>query len=264
MNKRETNNTEFILKTENLTVGYDMPVVKDINVSVKAGEIAVLIGPNGVGKTTFIKTVCGIIPTIDGKIFIEDKPLSHIKLNDRAKMIASVLTEKTFAEYTCEEMVAMGRYPYTNGIGSLNSDDVTVVESAMEMTGTIDIRNRNFLKISDGQKQRVLLARAICQEPKLLVLDEPTSFLDVKYKMEFLRLLKKLSSEMGFAVVMSLHELDMARQIADTVICMKDDHVDKVGRVDEIFSDGYIKELFKIENGDFDESTGLGILWHTK
>lgn len=251
------------LTTKDLSIGYADPIVNNINISIDDGEIAVLIGPNGAGKTTLLKTISGLIKKISGSIFIDGKNLNDISLNERAKLIAAVLTEKTYAEYSCEEMVAMGRYPYTNGVGSLSDEDYAIVKNAMELTNITDIAKRDFLKISDGQRQRVLLARAICQEPKLLILDEPTSFLDVKYKMEFLTLLKKLAKEKEFSVIMSLHELDMARQIADKLICIKEDRIDKIGTVDDIFSEGYIKTLFDISSGDFDEKTGTGVIWHT-
>lgn len=251
------------LSTKDLSIGYADPIVNNINISIDDGEIAVLIGPNGAGKTTLLKTISGLIKKISGSIFIDGKNLNDISLNERAKLIATVLTEKTYAEYSCEEMVAMGRYPYTNGVGSLSDEDYAIVKNAMELTNITDIAKRDFLKISDGQRQRVLLARAICQEPKLLILDEPTSFLDVKYKMEFLTLLKKLAKEKEFSVIMSLHELDMAKQIADKLICIKEDRIDKIGTVDDIFSEGYIKNLFDISSGDFDEKTGTGVIWHT-
>ena len=159
-------------------------------------------------------------------------------------------------------MVEMGRYPYTNSFGTISSADKEIVDECMELTSIKDIKDKSFLKLSDGQRQRVLLARAICQRPKVLILDEPTSFLDVKYKMEFLTTLKMLSRKMGFSVLMSLHELDMAKQIADKVICIKNDKIDRIGNVDEIFNDGYIKKLFDITSGDFDERTGTGIICH--
>lgn len=250
-----------ILSTKNLIVGYSSPIVEGVNISTESGEITVIVGPNGAGKTTLLKTVCGIIPPLSGDVLLVGSSLKKIPLGERAKLVAAVLTEKTFADYSCEEMVAMGRYPYTNGIGSLSEDDKNIVSEAMELTNVLDISDRSFLKISDGQRQRVLLARAICQRPKLLVLDEPTSFLDVKYKMDFLRLLKKLSTQMGFSVLMSLHELDMAKQIADKMICIKENRVDRIGAPGEIFTGGYINELFDIKNGTVDESSGLGIIW---
>lgn len=252
-----------VLSTKDLNIGYENIIVKDINIDFSEGEIAVLIGPNGAGKTTLLKTVSGLIKPVSGEIFLNDKPLSKTDYSDKAKMIATVLTEKTNADYTCEEMVSLGRYPYTKSFGILSDEDKEIVKESMILTDTADFAEKSFLKISDGQKQRVLLARAICQRPKLLILDEPTSFLDVKYKIEFLKTLKKLSETMKFSVLMSLHELDMAKQISDKIICIKDNRVDRKGSPDEIFTDGYIKELFNITSGDFDEKTGLGVLWHT-
>lgn len=249
-----------ILRTENLTAGYDKPILEELNISVNEGEIVVLIGPNGAGKTTFLKTVSGVLDPLYGNVIIDGKHIDTLKRLERAKRIAAVFTEKTYADYTCEEMVSMGRYPYTNGIGSLGDEDRKTISEAMELTSVSDIKERSFQKISDGQKQRVLLARAIAQKPSLLILDEPTSFLDVKYKMDFLKLLGNLSKEKNFSVLMSLHELDMARQIADRIVCLKGKRIDKIGSVDDIFSGGYIKELFGITSGDFDEKTGLGII----
>ena len=252
-----------ILSTNNLCIGYEKEIVKDINIDISEGEIAVLIGPNGAGKTTLLKTVSGLIKQLNGEVFLDGEELSKISFSNRAKMIATVLTEKVGADYTCEEMVSLGRYPYTNSYGLLSDEDKEIVKESMIVTDTIDLAEKSFLKISDGQKQRVLLARAICQRPKLLILDEPTSFLDVKYKMEFLKTLKDLSKSMKFSVLMSLHELDMAKQISDRLICIKDESIDRIGTAEEIFSDGYIKELFGINLGDFDEKTGLGVIWHT-
>lgn len=253
-----------ILEVRKLTIGYNRPIIKDINLEINNQEIAVIIGPNGVGKTTFIKTICGIMPALSGDIVVCNKKLVDIKYKERARLIASVLTERAYADYSCREMISLGRYPYTNGIGSLSTEDKEVIQDAMKLTGIEELADCSIQKISDGQKQRVMLARAICQQPKLLVLDEPTSFLDVKYKIEFLKLLKKLSKEMDFSVIMSLHELDMAKQIADKIICMKTEKgigiVEKIGTPNEIFRDGYVKKLYGIEVGDFDENTGLGIL----
>lgn len=250
------------IETKNLCIGYDRAIVSNINISVNDSETVVLIGPNGAGKTTLLKTVSGIIRPISGNVIINNKDLSEFSLSELAKSVAVVLTEKTYADYTCEEMVAMGRYPYTNSLGRISSTDKEIVDESMELTSITEIKDKSFLKLSDGQRQRVLLARAICQRPEILILDEPTSFLDVKYKMEFLSTLKMLSLKMGFSVLMSLHELDMVKQIADKVICMKNDMIDRTGTVDEIFKDGYIKELFEITSGDFDERTGTGIICH--
>lgn len=255
-------NGNEMMRTENLSVGYNRNViVSDINVSLETGKIMTLIGPNGAGKTTLIKTLCGIIKPVNGMVYINNESLSNMNDRVRARSIASVLTTKDNAELmSVYEMVSMGRYPYTGTMGILVDEDKNKVEKAMELTDVLALKDEEFSKLSDGQKQRVLLARAICQEPLLLVLDEPTSFLDIKYKMEFLTLLKKLSKEMSFSVVLSLHELDMARQISDTIVCIKGSKIDRVGTADEIYCGGYIGELFDIKVGNYDEKTGLGII----
>ena len=148
---------------------------------------------------------------------------------------------------TCGELVAMGRYPYTGRLGILSEEDRAVVRSSMEMTETAFLRDEDFTRISDGQRHRVLLARAICQQPKLLLLDEPTSFLDIRHKLEFLLLLRKLAETQNIAVVLSLHELDLAKKIPDRILCLKNGHVDREGPQGEIFRDDYIRRLFDVE-----------------
>lgn len=251
-----------MMRTEKLSVGYNgNAIVDDINISLETGKIMTLIGPNGVGKTTLIKTLSGIIKPVNGMVYINNESLSNMNDRVRARSIASVLTSKDNAELmSVYEMVSMGRYPYTGTMGLLVDEDKKKVEMAMELTDVLAFKDEEFSKLSDGQKQRVLLARAICQEPLLLILDEPTSFLDIKYKMEFLTLLKRLSKEMSFSVVLSLHELDMAKQISDTIVCIKKSKIDRVGTADEIYSGGYIGELFDIQVGNYDENTGLGII----
>ncbi len=249
-----------ILRAQGLDVGYVHPVIKNIDLSLDAGEIVVLIGPNGAGKTTLLKTLAGLIRPLKGQVLLKGRQYSSISLNEKSQTIASVFTEKTNADYTCQEMVALGRYPYTNGTGTLSEADRTIVNDSMEMTGVGELKNRKFLKISDGQRQRVLLSRAICQQPEVLLLDEPTSFLDIRYKIEFLKLLKNLSAKEGFGVIMSLHEIDMAKQIGDRLVCIRNNSVDRIGSSQEIFRNAYIESLFDLEAGAVDENTGLGIL----
>ncbi len=251
-----------ILRVNKLTVGYGEKIVaSDMDFQINKGEIVAVIGKNGSGKSTLLKTVAGINEPLGGDMFLLSKCFSQYSVAERARVIASLFTEKIYADLmSCYEMVAMGRFPYTNTFGSLSRDDISIIEDVAEMTGTKDLMQQDFEKISDGQKQRVLLARAICQKPELLILDEPTSFLDIKYKLELLTMLKNLAEEMGFSVFLSIHELDMAKQIADRIICLKDGKIDRIGTSDEIFSDGYISELFDIRTGSFDENTGLGII----
>ena len=154
----------------------------------------------------------------------------------------------------------MGRYPYTGRLGILEQKDNDIVDHCMEITHTTEIADRDFTRISDGQRQRVLLARALCQDPDIILLDEPTSFLDVRYKLEFLTLLRTLARKTPFAVILSLHEIDMAKQVADYILTIKDHKVDKYGLSDDVFSPGYIEHLFDITVGSFNDETCQAIM----
>lgn len=243
-----------ILHTENLSVGYDgKTLIADINMSALKGKITTIIGPNGAGKTTILKSIVGLLKINGGNVYIEDDDLSKLYAKDIAKKLAVVLTNRPNAELmTVRDVVETGRYPYTGIFGMLSETDNNIVQDALDMTGTIEIADKDFLKISDGQKQRVMLARAICQEPEAVVLDEPTSYLDVRYKLEFMNTLQKLAREKNVAVIMSLHELDLARRVSDTVICIKGDKVDKIGAPWQIFEEDYIRKLFDVQ-GSCDE-----------
>lgn len=251
-----------ILKVEGLAVGYSgKKIVSDMSFKINSGEIVSVIGRNGAGKSTVLKTIAGIISPLSGDIYLNGKIVQSYTLTERAKIVASLFTEKIDTDMMSSyDMIAMGRFPYTNSFGSLSDVDKKVIDEVTEMTNTTNLLDKQFNKLSDGQRQRVLLARALCQSPKLLILDEPTSFLDIKYKLELLTLLKELACKMDFAVLLSLHELDMAKQVSDRLICLKDGFIDRIGTKETIFTDGYVKSLFDIKEGDFDENTGLGIL----
>lgn len=251
-----------ILKVEGLAVGYSgKKIVSDMSFKINSGEIVSVIGRNGAGKSTVLKSIAGIISPLSGDIYLNGKIVQSYTLTERAKIVASLFTEKIDTDMMSSyDMIAMGRFPYTNSFGSLSDVDKKVIDEVTEMTNTTNLLDKQFNKLSDGQRQRVLLARALCQSPKLLILDEPTSFLDIKYKLELLTLLRELACKMDFAVLLSLHELDMAKQVSDRLICLKDGFIDRIGTKETIFTDGYVKSLFDIKEGDFDENTGLGIL----
>ena len=157
---------------------------------------------------------------------------------------------------TCGEVVATGRYPYTGKFGVLSGEDRRIVDESMELVRIHELKDRDFDKISDGQKQRVMLARALCQQPDLIVLDEPTSFLDIRYKLEFLTIIQKMARTRNLSVLMSLHELDLAGRISDKVACVRGDRIDRFGTPEEIFTKGYIPELYQMTEGSYDERTG--------
>ena len=253
---------EYYFETKDLAVGYDGTVVADkINIGLRKGEILALIGPNGAGKTTALRTMTKQQPPISGQILIGGRDLSKMTEAELSRQMSVVLTDRIQTELmTCRDVVSLGRYPYTGRLGILEKEDNEIVDHCMEITHTTELMNTDFTRISDGQRQRVLLARALCQDPDIILLDEPTSFLDVRYKLEFLTLLRTLARKTPFAVILSLHEIDMAKQVADYILTIKDRTVDKYGLSDEVFSPGYIEHLFDITVGSFNDETCQAIM----
>lgn len=244
---------EVTLHTKDLAAGYgEQTVVRDIAFSVKGGELLTLIGPNGAGKTTVLKTLARQLAPLAGAVYLDGETLAAMGENTLARRLAIVTTERVRAELmTCADVVATGRYPYTGRLGILSAHDREAVAEAMALVHVTELAEQDFSRLSDGQRQRVMLARAICQEPEALVLDEPTSFLDVRYKVEFLTTLRRLAREKRIAVVMSLHELDCAARVSDTLLCVRDGAVDRVGAPDDVLTPDYIEELYGMEHGSY-------------
>ena len=238
------------LRTQNLVIGYNKkPLIKDINISIEKGGIVTLIGPNGAGKSTLLKTLARQLNPIEGSIYIEDKKLSEMSGSELSKKVAILFTDRIKGEMmNCYDVVATGRYPYTGYFGVLSGKDRETVENTMRLVKVEELRDKDFKKISDGQRQRVMLARALCQEPEIVLLDEPTSFLDIRHKLEFLSILEKMKEERSLTVIMSVHELETALKISDRIICLKGDRVDKFGTPEEVFDGDYIRNLFDVSD----------------
>lgn len=239
--------------TKKMCVGYDnQPLIKDIEIALPKGEILCLIGANGAGKSTVLKSIAGQLRMLGGTAYIGKEDISRVRPSALAKKMSVVFTEKVKAELkSCRDMVASGRYPYTGWFGILTDEDEKIVREVMELTHITDISEKDFSRISDGQKQRVMLARAICQEPEVVILDEPTSYLDVKYKLEFLSLLQELREKRGLTVIMSLHELAFAKIVSDKILCLKGEYVERYGTPEEIFESDFIERLFDIDKAGF-------------
>lgn len=258
---RDQNQNQYCVYAEHLTVGYHgTPIVRDLEIKVQKGRIVTLIGPNGAGKSTILKTFIGQLSPIVGVIYLDGQELASISGRELAQRLAMVMTERIDPELmTCRDVVSTARYPYTGGLGLLADTDRRAVDEALELVQITEMAEQPFACVSDGQRQRVMLARAICQEPEVLVLDEPTSYLDIRYKLEILSTLKRLVRERGLAVLMSLHELDLARQISDMLVCIRDGRADRIGTPEEIFSGDYIRELYGITPQLLDEARKEGI-----
>lgn len=242
------------LETEKLSVGYDgKPLIRDVCLQVQRGKIVTLIGPNGSGKSTILKTIVGQLSKVSGTVLLEGAPMERCGQKEIAKRMAILMTERIHPELmTCYDVVSTGRYPYTGALGLLGKEDKRIVEESLELVHGRDMADRPFDAISDGQRQRVLLARALCQTPEIIVLDEPTSYLDIRYKLELLTILKTMVREKNLAVLMSLHELDLAQRVSDTVVCVSGDRIDRMGPPEEIFSNDYISRLYHMEPGKYD------------
>lgn len=243
---------------DRLAAGYGKrPVAEGLSFHAGRGEIVTLIGPNGAGKSTVLKTISGGLAPLGGKLVLDGVPMERIPRKERARKLAVVFTEKLQGELmTCRDVTAAGRYPYTGRLGLLSEEDQRAVDQALELVHGTDLRDRPFDRISDGQRQRIMLARALCQEPEMILLDEPTSHLDVKYKLEFLSLLREMARKKDLSVLMSLHELDLAERISDRVVCIKDGRMDRCGTPEQVFTPGYVEELFGMTAGRFDAAGG--------
>ncbi len=249
---------EFYFYIEDLKVGYDGKQILDsIRLGIQRGEILTLVGPNGAGKSTVLKSIAAQLAPLGGMVYLEDENLLEMKGVDRARKMSVMFTEKIHAEWmTCRDVVAAGRYPYTGKFGVLSESDWRAVDEAMEAVNVLNLRERDFQTLSDGQRQRVLLARALCQEPDIILLDEPTSYLDIRYRLEFMAVLQELARKNKMTVILSIHELDMAMRISDWVLCVGNGKKMRFGRPEEVLGSSEISELFGVEEGRFFRTGG--------
>ncbi len=256
---------QFYFYTKKMTVGYDgVPLVRDIEIRLEKGKILTLIGPNGAGKSTILKSITGQLSLVAGTVYLQNARVNELSEKARAKRMSVVLTEKIHTDWmTCEDVIRMGRYPYTGSLGILSSEDKEIVRQAMELVHVEGLADKAFLTLSDGQRQRVMLAKAFAQEPEILVLDEPTSFLDIRYQLEFLYLLRELAGKGYLAVIMSLHELDMAERFSDLVLCVKGEYIDRFGTVEEVLSPDYISRFYEIQAEDLRALGSWRMKWQT-
>ncbi len=247
-----------MITLDGLRAGYGKKIIlSDISFSVAAGEVVTLIGPNGAGKSTILKTITGQLKSLGGTVSVLDRNLLHMSPKELARHISMVMTERVNPELMiCREVVSTGRYPYTGSLGILGESDWNAVDGALATVHGETLSDTLFTSLSDGQKQRIMLARAIAQDTEVIILDEPTSYLDLYYKLDLMRIIRRLAREQHKAVIMSLHELDLVKMVADTVICVDGEKVLKKGPPAEVFSGNFIQMLYGLHDADFDPATG--------
>ena len=248
----------FFCETNDLAIGYGKaPLAEAIAVGVPRGKILTLIGPNGAGKSTLLKTLAGQLAPVGGTVLLDGQDLTSYTGNARAQKLALMLPHTRRTELTtCFEFAAAGRIPYTGRLGILSDADRQQVHAALELVGAEHLADRDFNCISDGQRQRILLARAICQQPEIILLDEPTSFLDIKGKIELLTILQKLAHTQNLAVIVSLHELDMAQKISDAVVCVSPGSVSGVLTPEQAFAPENIRTLYRLSAEQYETLFG--------
>lgn len=256
MSARDTD--MLALVAHGLAVGHGAhPLIRGIDLAVHPGQVVALIGPNGSGKTTLLKTLAGHLAPLAGDISVFGQALRDVDGTARARTIACLFTERPRTELmTCQDIVEAGRYPYTGSLGILDAKDREAVRAALTEAGIWDIRDRDFAHMSDGQRQRTLLARALVQMPRLLLLDEPTSYLDIHAQIEMLALLRRHARERNMAIVASLHEIELAQKAADHVVCIRDGHVIRQGTPDRVMTAQAIEDLYGLDAGSFEPAFG--------
>ncbi len=228
-----------ILSLEKLNIGYGQnTVAEDISQKLCPGEFMVILGPNGCGKSTLLKTVAGLQKPLKGSAFLSGENIHEMDENRRARLMSALFTNpKTVKGITVRQVTALGRYPYTGWFGIPGKEDEEITERSMELAGVADLAEREIDTLSDGQRQRVYIASAICQQPRLMLLDEPTSHLDLKYRFEIMELLKRLTQENDLALMCVVHDPQPALSVCDKKLCLKN------GKV----FDGSLGELYDID-----------------
>lgn len=236
------------ISLSNLSIGYkakhdDIVVAKDISASLKRGKLTFLLGANGVGKSTLLRTLSAFQPSLQGQILLEEREIGSYSMMEIARLIGVVLTvHQELRHLTVQDVVNYGRTPYSGFWGGLNDEDKAIVSIAMQQTGITDLSQRQMMTLSDGERQKVMIAKALAQETPVILLDEPTAYLDYPSKVEMFQLLRNLAHEAGKAILVSTHDLELALQLADEVWLMENGEF-FVGSVEELTIEGHLSRF---------------------
>lgn len=241
---------QICLKTNNLAIGYHSrknknPIASNLNLSLQTGKLTCLIGTNGIGKSTLLRTLASLQAASAGEIWLNNKKVNSMNREELAKTISVVLTENAHpGDLKVYQVIELGRLPYTNWLGTLIQRDQQIVSLAAEQMKITSLLNRSFFELSDGERQKVFIARALAQEPLVMILDEPTAFLDWPNRVDLLILLKQIAREENKAVLISSHDLELVLQIADEIWLMDKNKQIIAGSSTEILNQGILKKTF--------------------
>jgi len=250
-----------ILNASGLSIGYKSknrqnPIAENLNLTLETGKLIALVGSNGIGKSTLLRTLTGILQPLYGKVTLNEKDIFSYEPQHLAQNLSLVLTEKLPpSNLTIFELIALGRQPYTNWLGKLSAEDLEKVHWAIGLTQIGHLIEKRHYEISDGQLQVVLIARALAQDTPLIILDEPTTHLDLLHKVSVLRLLKKLSKETGKCILFSTHDIELAIQLSDEMMVMTENNFEHDNPYD-LITKGSFNTIFKDENLFFDKEKG--------
>lgn len=249
-----------MLQLRDLYIGYSDDahrriVAETLNTSLPSGVLTCLIGANGVGKSTLMRTMSAFQPPLRGDVCIEGKPLTHYSSRELSERIGVVLTEKELpADLTVEEIVGMGRSPYTNFWGTLTTSDYKIVDEAIALVGLSELRHRKIYQVSDGERQKAMIAKALAQQTPIILLDEPTAFLDYPSKIGMMQLLRRLAHEQNKLIVLSTHDLEIAFQTADTLWLLQHSGL-QAGTLEQLTDNGAISRFIDSNELYFDVPT---------
>ena len=237
-----------------LSIGYrDTKVGSEINASLYSGEFTCLLGSNGVGKSTLLKTISGFIKPLAGDVVVDDVNINDYSAAKLARKISVVLTGKPGVEnISVGELVGMGRYPFTGFWGTLNKDDEKIVDESLDMVGVLKLKTRMVQTLSDGERQKTMIAKALAQHTQMIFLDEPTAFLDFPSKIEMMQMLQNLSHHLGKTILLSTHDVEQALQLADKLWLMNDDRM-CIGTPRELSANDTLGSYIERDNIEFDK-----------
>lgn len=253
------------IETKGLEIGYrsssghKKTLFDNLNLKLYSSELTTLMGVNGSGKSTLIKTICGLIPKLSGEIVINGVSLNEISKKELSNHISIVLTDRVSdGGLTVYDLVSMGRYPYTGFFGKLSKEDISIIEYCMEIIGISAMRNIPISRLSDGERQKVMIAKSLCQQSDIIILDEPTAFLDIKSRIEIMRILRSLAKSEKRAFLISSHDLELSLQYSDKLWILSNEDGMIMGDTEEVVLSGNIDKVIKGgEELRFDYSTGV-------